>query len=294
VRWVIGCTALLLLAAGCGGTLDAGDGTTTPVQLTDPPPITSVDRPADEYAFWWRDDPSSTTLEFWHCAVAAQAAPSASARDCQPTDEQKAQLRADMQRQRDAVQPATGASPRMIAELTLADGGRAELAAWSNTKGELCLGAAQLDAQGTGVDVGPFGPCLPDGRCDGDFCFQELRIDRPRDSVLVAVVPARADLITVTLRDRRERAYPLAGPLVTGFPSERVFMADLGQGYRRLDVSESGSILAHTEKPPQQLAMEGCAGDYGSPTGPEGLKAAQDAFEACVHGATRTAAPAGG
>ena len=291
---MIGCAVLLLLAAGCGGALEAGDSTTTMAQLTDPPPITSVDRPADDYAFWWRDDPSSTTLEFWDCAVAGQAGSSPPAQDCQPTEEQRAQMRADMQRQRDAVRPAAGASPRMTAELTLADGGRAELAAWSNTKGELCLGAAELDAQGTGGDVGPFGPCLPDGRCDGNFCFQELRRDGRRDSVLVAVVPATADLITVTLRDGRERAYPLAGPLVPGFPAERVFMADLGQGYRRLDVSESGSVFAHTEKSAQLLAMEGCAGDYGTSTSPDGLKAAQDAFEACVRDATRTAAPAAG
>ena len=67
MRWVIGCGALLLLAAGCGSTLAVGEGGTRASHVVlSAPSIQAVDRPADGFSSAWEDgtaDESSATSE---------------------------------------------------------------------------------------------------------------------------------------------------------------------------------------------------------------------------------------
>ena len=308
-RSVAGCAAILLLAAGCGSTLAAGDGATTvapPDAALGAPPIQAVDRPAG--GLWSPPDArdtegASSTIEVCQVAIATSGSGDGGAagqmhgeQNCpKPTPEEEAAGQAAQQRYRNAVRPADGASPRTIAEVTRPGSGRLELAAWANAQGELCLGASSLDQTGTGGESGPFGPCIPESECEGALCFQELARDSPPDYALIGVVPADADLVTITVAGGEVRTYPLTGPLVPGFPSRRVFMAGLGPtSYKRLVVSERGVTVARSEKSATSIAFEQCSDQLRPDAMAEEMQAESERLLTCMRAATRTAAPAGG
>jgi hypothetical protein len=309
VRWVIGSAALLLLAAGYGSTLAAGDGASTMTASTAPravlaaPPMQKVDRPADDLAFLWEPNGrGASSMEI--CAQFSISGPADTPPQTTTTstngscdslsDAEKAQIHVQEQTYLESIRPA--APPRIVAELGVGADRTVELAAWSNTKGELCLGA---DSRTTSFSStgGPFGPCAVGTECDGGLCLDEVQTDNAgRDFALAGVVPAAADRISLTVRGGETRAYPLDGPLVPGFPSSRVFMVDLGPDrYRRIVASAGGSVLATIEKEPVAVAAEECSDEPEAQTDIDVLRKCMEArgFGGPI-GATRTAAPAGG
>jgi hypothetical protein len=316
MRWVAGAALLVLIASGCGSTLAAGEGGSTMATadvIEAAPPIRSVDR-ATDLSYLWEDvhgGAPGSEVEMCFVANAGSAvdppqtttAPAGNRCDSL-TAAEKAKLEKQAQDSRNALRPA--GEPRVVAELPFGHRETLNLAVWGTAAGELCLYAeARLDQINT-ASGGPFGPCVDDSRPCKQICVEEIPTDENGSTVALAgVVPADADLITITVRGGKTHAYPLTGPPVPGFASKRIFMADLGNDrYRHIEVTEAGSVLATLDKDPRIVALEECEPDNGASPTPEQMQASKDALQQCLqdHGAgwtaypttTRTAAPAGG
>jgi hypothetical protein len=294
MRWPFLC-AVVFLVAGCGSTVVGrpAEGTTTvapPDVLLAAPPIRAVDRPAD-LADWWSDDFDVESSDYM-CFSSGGTTTTDQSPDCKPSGDEIAKFRAEEQRWRDAIRPADGTEPRTFAELPLDDGGRVEVSAWANAKGEMCLDTEEWAGDDSGGGGGPFGPCDPNEACN------TLCVDPEQDNSatrLVAIVPLEGDLITITLANGERRGYPLTGPHVPGF-ARRAFLVDLGDViYRAIDVTAGGVLVAHQEQSPKLVAYELCFRSVGEPptdATDADLDAYNDRIGACF--ATRTEAPPGG
>jgi hypothetical protein len=292
--------ALGLVAAGCGGVVGenstTGSATPSAQSLLPAPAIEAVDRPATPDALMAiaHDGRSASTYDVCQVQVAVGSAGGATTNpppggsddtDCHIPPEEQAKLEAQERERREALEPADGVTPRTIARLDLGEGRSIELAAWRTIKDQLCLEAHSRGGRASGS--GTFGTCMqssPD--CTPAVCFAEL------SGALVAVTPADADRIELTLEPAGTRAYALTGPLVPGF-DKRVFMVGLGDELlRAIDLYRGDERVGHFEKEPTRLAFEVCfrqedpfAG--GSIPSREEMEQADKRMSACMreHGA---------
>src|SRR4051794_820700 len=76
----------------------------------------------------------------------------------QPTAEEQARFDAEEQRYQQAVRPAPGSEPRVVASLRLRGGSDLLFTAWKNSSGALCWEADESGPDGGGGG-GPSGPC---------------------------------------------------------------------------------------------------------------------------------------
>jgi outer membrane murein-binding lipoprotein Lpp len=178
-----------------------------------------------------------------------------------PTAAQIAQLRSDIEARRTAIEPATGAPPRVVARLPLADGGEVLFLTWHNRGGLLCTTAQIVDAHGGGGG-GASGPCAGAGQGGTPCAAICLSSDETGDAtaqrwVLTGTVAADADAVDVTTGDGTTLEYPLTGPVVDG--DRRVFLLELGaQDWRKLALLQGGQVEAEAVLPAMIVASEDC------------------------------------
>lgn len=254
--------AAMLLVAGCGG---SGGHAGAPA-----PPIRPLDRPAPADALAVLAPPQGKATEgvdlwtsSWNgagqtCTIEVEPpAPNGSKCDAsvRPTAEEIAALLREQKLYRAQVRPDPASPPREIALLPLAAGGASTLIAWRTRDRSLCLLSRQTDGRGGGGGGGPFGPCTGDRTCAA-ICIQSGGTGSPGDPaepryVLAGTVDVHAGAIRVELAGGAATTYPLAGPLVPGSATRRVFMLDLGpRAWRRLELVEHGSVVARRSAPP--------------------------------------------
>lgn len=200
----------------------------------------------------------------------------------QPTAEEQAQWAADEQRYEEAIRPAAGSVPRVIARLPLRGGGSDLLfTAWKSSSGELCWETDESGPEGGGGG-GPSGPCAQQA---ADEAYPELTVglrenippcdviclgsdggnsgDGADTYLLSGTVPVDAEAIRVTVDGGTTATYPLLGPRV--LDTERsVFMLDLGaRDWRKLELIRGGAIVATAEMPKLTAAYEDCSSKVG-------------------------------
>jgi hypothetical protein len=156
----------------------------------------------------------------------------------------------------DAIRPARGTPPRVVARLP----GVALLLAWHNTANLLCLQASRLPAGGGG---GVFGPCAPEAqsRPCAALCLRSGGSGATSASVhylLAGTVSRDATALRITRSTGPPVLYPLRGPVLPG-TDRRVFMVPLGRrDWRVLELLEGGAVTAVEEMPARQAAFEDC------------------------------------
>jgi hypothetical protein len=210
------------------------------------------------------------------------------------TDAQVAALRAQIEAQHAATEPAADSPARTVASLPLDNGGTAFFTVWHNNAGLLCTETETLGAQGGGGGGGPDGPCLgslPGGTDCGALCLGTSGGgDSQADTswVLSGTVDASADAIDVSTADGATTEYPLTGPVVDG--DRRVFLLDLGgQAWRTLVLLRNGRAVDRTDQPATIVALENCESMVGpAPAPSHGMDAWNTALQSCLSKSSST------
>lgn len=251
----------LLTASACGST--SSEQSASGDQTAPPPPIEAIDEPApDTFSLSPPDDAGTASTYF----CLGEAAKTAGKDTCEPTPAQKEELRRIEEEIKQATKPAKGSEPRAIARLRLEARGpkaRALLIAWRTESDRLCLAGDERDEEGGGGD-GPFGPCVPESRCQ-DICLSFSGTGSGSETfyMLSGVLASRGDLLRMTLDDGRVVTYELDGPVVPGFSSYRVFMLDLGRDlYERLELVQGDKVIAEEKVSPAEIRMMRCNEDF--------------------------------
>jgi hypothetical protein len=292
VRRLVGLATVFVLA-GCGAAVERAADPVVP--NVEAPPISRADEaPPDDVLFFLKTDfgeagssssGSTTSMDFCSSSAASgtggitwTSSWSAYGPSCpQPTPEEQARMRAQEQRFQDAIRPAPGSAPRVVAKLAL-DGGAAELfTAWKNSSGALCWVADEVGPHGGGGG-GPSGPCVREA--EAAMQGQSAQITPPCDAiclesgggstdngpvtfVLAGTVAADAEAIRVTLAGGATATYPLAGPTVLD-TDRRVFMLHLGtHDWRKLELVRGDAVAETSTVPAIQAAFEDCGDQIG-------------------------------
>jgi hypothetical protein len=169
----------------------------------------------------------------------------------------------------DAIRPASGTSPRAVAELP----GAGELIAWHNKAAQLCLAGARISGNTTDV----FGPCVADrtNPCTAMCLASDMSAasGAPTTYLLAGTVPRDATALLVGT-SRTRTLYPLRGPLLRG-TDRRVFILDLGRDdYRVLELLRGTNVIDSLELPAIQAAFEDCQAAHPAMTD----------FKSCIEG----------
>ena len=221
--------------------------------LQAPPPIEAIDEPAPGWpppAPWEREKREWT--EYTVCWNERGET------ECKP--KQIEELREQQLRSIERTRPAPDSEPRKVARLQAGDV-TVNLIAWKTRAGELCT-AVESWTGGTGSG-GPSGPCLVAPGCP-ELCLRQWGSD---DVWLVAgTVSSHADRLRIVWRDGAASEYPLTGPLVPGFPNDRVYL--LGGKmtfFRELELLAGDEVIARAEVPAEELRMRDCLERAASP-----------------------------
>jgi hypothetical protein len=254
------CSVLALSA--CGSARSVKPAAKIHVAPLPGPPIEAINEPADT---WWMDEPGDgATGSTYLCGQ--KDSKTTETNGCNPTPDMKEEMRRVAEEIKQATGPAKDSEPRAIARLRLEHRGphsRMRLIAWKSQSGELCLADDETEEYGGGRG-GPFGPCMPRGRC-GDICLtlSGSGIGTEWLNTTVGVVPARANQLRITFDGGREATYELDGPVVPGFPAYRVFMLDLGRGIEtRLELFEGDNVIAEEERSHAEIVGMRCSQKY--------------------------------
>ncbi len=174
---------------------------------------------------------------------------------CTPAD--IAKLKVQIAARQDAMRPAPGTEPRVVAELS----GSAILLAWRNGVDRLCLAAWRLARGGGAV----FGPCLPQGTECAEICLRSDGSGPDRASIeylLAGTVRRDASALRITRSRGPVTQYRLQGPVIRG-TGRRVFMLELGHSdWRRLELLRGDTVVAVQDMPRWQAAAEDCQERY--------------------------------
>jgi hypothetical protein len=257
----LGLAAVMVALTACGPAQNERAGSTDSLEA--PPPIEAIDEPADG-AFLFGDGERErlgvSEPEVWIC-VGKDRRPDEKSRagSCEPTPEEAREFQETMQEYRESVRPAPGVAPRAIARLRLdrPGGAKALLIAWRAQSGKLCLAHETREPDG-GSSGGPSGPCMGDHPTCPDLCLSRSGgvFGREVAFELLGVVAAHADELRIDFEDGRTARYPLAGPLVPGFPDSRVFMLDLGNSlYKKVELLAGGKVIADEKIPESELCL---------------------------------------
>jgi hypothetical protein len=192
---------------------------------------------------------------FWAyeaCSTARDSPTSTST--CEATREGAAAARAWSK----VVQPAPSSLPRTIARLALLGGGSADLVAWRNAAGDVCLVTEVRTASGSTSSSGPNGPCT--GANDPASECPDLCLETAGDSahyVLSGVVTSRARIAKIVDSTGSVRQYVLNGPLAGS--NLRVVMIELGsREWRRIVLLRGERLVAAYAKPSEEARIEDC------------------------------------
>lgn len=250
------CSVLALSA--CGSSSKSSRPAEKP-QSTTPAAIEAIDEPSPVA---WFDPPDDAASSSAYICLGDDAKTTSDPDVCEPTPAVKEQLRRQDEQFRQAINPAKGFEPRAIAQLRLVDRdpkARARLVVWRSQAGKPCL-VSEVQTKDGGGDDGPFGPCVPEPRCD-KVCL-DLSEDGSglRTTYLVSgVLPSEDDQLRMTLDSGRVITYTLSGPLVPGFPDYRVFMLDLGRDlYERLELLQGDKVVAEEKKSHSEIEGMRC------------------------------------
>jgi hypothetical protein len=168
-----------------------------------------------------------------------------------------AKVKAELEARQDAIRPAPGSPPRIVAELR----GRALLLAWRDRANLLCLRATRLPQGGGSI----FGPCVQSDVPCADICLRSDGEGVSRASIeylLAGTVRRDATALRITRSREAATQYPLRGPIVRG-TDRRVFMLDLGRhDWRRLELFRGDAVVAVQAMPEWQAAAEDCQERY--------------------------------
>ena len=252
------CSVLALSACGSSSTSSRPAG--EKVQSTTSAAIEAIDEPSPD-SFWF-DPPDDVATSSEYMCLGDDAKPTSDRDACEPSPGVKDELRRQEEQFRQAIKPAKGIEPRAIAQLRLADRdpkARVRLVVWRSQAGKPCL-VSEVQTKDGGGDGGPFGPCVPEPRCD-KMCL-DLSEDGSglRTMYLVSgVLASEGDQLRMTLDSGRVITYTLSGPLVPGFPDYRVFMLDLGRDlYERLELLRGDKVIAEEKKSPGEIESMRC------------------------------------
>ncbi len=297
MRLLLGLAGVVVLA-GCGTVAGRSGAPAAPsAPLAEAPPIQAVDEAPPEQVQRMLDDElqplpadfgeqvsgtsssagtGSFTMVFSYSWGIDTLGPDATASAAKPTAAQIAQIRADFEARRTAIEPAPGSAPRVVARLPLAAGGDALFVAWHNHDGLLCTETQVVAADGGGGG-GAGGPCALSGQDTSMAHCAALCLASDGSGgdaasttwVLSGTVAAGADALDVTTADGTTAEYPLTGPLLGG-GDRRVFMLELGKGdWRKLTLLRGGEVVDQTAMPAFAAASEDCMAKLGPMPPPE-------------------------
>lgn len=240
-----------LLAAGCGGA--------KPPPLP-APPIEPADKPARDFPLLVRLDQSVDEGWQWIRSQDCEIDPYTSA--CpDPTPEELEAYIASWRAYRDAMRPAKGSEPRVVARLPLGAPSReareAVLIAWQNAAGALCFVLQTRGLLGGARDGGdtPRGPCLAylHQGCRHRICLAEVPSRAPGEMDihwwLGGLVPVQTDELWVPRRGGRWSRYASPHLVLARFPAYQVVLLDLVtplEGGVRL-VADGHTLAANVE-----------------------------------------------
>jgi hypothetical protein len=255
---VILCGVLALSSCGSSSTSSRPAGEKP--QSTTSAAIEAIDEPSPD-SFWF-DPPDDGATSSEVMCLGDDAKPTSDRDACEPPPGLKDELRKQEEQFRQAIKPAKGIEPRAVAQLRLADRdpkARARLVVWRSQAGKLCL-VSEVETKDGGGDDGPFGPCIPEPRCD-KICL-DLWEDGSglRTRYLVSgVLASEGDRLRMTLDSGRVIIYALSGPFVPGFADYRVFMLDLGRDlYERLELLHGDKVVAEEKKSHSEIEGMRC------------------------------------
>ena len=263
--------AVVLLLAGCGGAAH---------RTAAPPPIKAVNEapPRDVLAeidqLTGVTPPTNADVNLSQlCVVLVKLTAKAKPRHC--TAAEIAAGQASARRFQQAIAPAQGEVPRVVAVLRLPYGFRQLLIVWPTRSGRLCMSAA--GSLTTAVDE-PFGPC----RAVADRAAGQGSMDDPSVPPCAAIcvyaglgslagtsgyylagtVPADATSLRVTVGGGAVTTYPLRGPFLPGTRS-RVFMSQIGaRDWRKLELLRDKTVVSTQVMPARAAAFQDCGEKY--------------------------------
>jgi hypothetical protein len=288
----------VFVLAGCGSGVPgrAGGGPITPDRPA-PPIIATNESPPDDIAWFLKlnfgEDqatPSVTGHDFICEQSTAGGVGSLPSSSCpQPGAEQIAQMEAEAEEYAQAIRPASGTDPQVVAKLELGNDQELLFTRWRTSAGAPCWEVDQEGPDGSGGGGGPSGPCVGEAQaiaypssslfltqndvtpCTA-LCLDSVSVERDdqqaTDFALQGTVPADAQALRITLADGATATYPLVGPR---FPdaSLRIFMVDLGaHDWRKVELIRNASVSSTATMPATQAAYEDCAEQVGPPPTP--------------------------
>lgn len=249
------------------------------------PSIEAIDEPAGEdVEYLLRSSPSDVAVATHFFCLDGEP-DEADNEPCEPSPEEIEKLRRIGEESEHAIRPAQDSQPRKIARLRLSARGpksQVFLIAWRNRADKLCLADSEEDEEGGGSG-GPFGPCVPEGRC-GAICLIGSGTGSGQESLYSTsgVVAAKADALRITFDDGRVATYELSGPLVPGYPEYRVFMLDLGRRIEtHLELLQEGSVIAEEKRPRAEVRAMRCS-ERAPLSSPEDEHERETAWMACM------------
>jgi hypothetical protein len=301
VRWLLAFAAVLLLA-GCGAAMSEQAGVPVVPDAPSPAIVAVNEAPPDDVLWFLRAefgqelasaDSSSSNLggSISICEVTDTSGvgppPTLDGNSCpQPTAEEQARFDAQEQRYEQAIRPAPGSEPRVVARLPLGAGSDLLFTAWKSNSGALCWQTDETGADGGGGG-GPSGPCAQQAQSEaypelaaglgpglpscGVICLASEggSGDGGADTYLLSgTVPLDAEAIRVTVAGGMTATYALVGPRVLD-SDRRVFLLELGAyDWRKLELIRRGAVAATAQMPAFTAAYEDCTDTIGPPPQP--------------------------
>jgi hypothetical protein len=250
--------ASCLVATGCGA--GSRQQAAEKTEAVSAPPIEAIDEPArDDVADLWASEDDGS---YGHSYICLGDESTEADEPCKLSPGEIEDLRRIGEKVEQALKPAEGSEPRKIARLRLTARGpksRAFLIAWRNRADKLCLADSEEHEDGGGGG-GPFGPCVPEGRC-GELCLTLSGTGIGQNTLYSTsgVVTSEADALRITFDDGRVVTYKLAGPVVPEFPDYRVFMLDLGRSIdARLELLAKDRVIAEETRSRGEIRSMRC------------------------------------
>src|SRR5438128_2752916 len=179
MRWLLAFAAALLLA-GCGAaTLERAGAPVVPDMPA--PAVLAVDEAPPDDVLWFLQEEfgqnvpsvdsseSNSGFSISICEMTSTSGsepPPPDGNSCpQPSAEEQARFRAEEERYQQAIRPAPGSEPRVVARLRLGGGSELLFTAWTTNSGALCW---QVDERGPegGGGGGPAGPCAQEAQTE--------------------------------------------------------------------------------------------------------------------------------
>jgi len=295
--------AAVLLLAGCGAATAEQVG--APVVPDAPAPaIVAVNETPPDDVLWYLQfefgqnlpaaDPSGSdiggSVSICEMTNTSGLEPSPQPPDGQscrePTAEEQAQSRAEEEHYQQAIRPAAGSEPRVVARLGLGGGDALLFSAWKTGSGALCWQSDESGPEGGGGG-GPSGPCEQQADSDASPGFtitlgsllppceaicltsQGSSSDGAAERYLLSgTVADDAEAIRVTVAGGATATYPLIGPTLLD-SDRRVFLLELGlRDWRTLELIRGGAVVATAQMPAFMAAYEDCADRIGPPAQP--------------------------